>query len=132
MSGRRRTAASVRSLHLDSARLSSLEAPGDTEERDLFKESVLLLQMKDEENFQEAMTKAHLAYQTPSIPDDVKAVLGDEKAKTLTATSTKFWFLAASVAKFVATDGAGKLPLMGSIPDMHATTDLFVRLQHVY
>jgi len=108
------------------------QVPTDSESRDLFKEAVLQMARKDEENFTEAYMKAHLAYQESSIPDEVKAVLNDDKAKNLTAKSDKFWFLAHAVSAFVSAEGKGKLPLMGSIPDMHSSTDKFIALQHVY
>jgi amyloid beta precursor protein binding protein 1 len=106
--------------------------PSNQESGDLFKESVLQLARKDEENFNEAYQKAHLVYQKYEIPFEAQAVLDQEHADKLTKDSPKFWIMANGVKQFVANEGQGKLPILGSIPDMHSTTDFFVRLQKIY
>eukprot|EP00879_Flechtneria_rotunda_P033180 GHRR01036725.1.p1 GENE.GHRR01036725.1~~GHRR01036725.1.p1 ORF type:complete len:213 (+),score=66.28 GHRR01036725.1:2977-3615(+) len=86
----------------------------------------------DEENFDESFKAAFHAWTHPSIPSEVRAILDDPQAVTVDASSTNFWLLVAALRAFVANEGAGRLPLDGNIPDMHATTDLYLQLQRLY
>ncbi|GBF88159.1 NEDD8-activating enzyme E1 regulatory subunit [Raphidocelis subcapitata] len=90
----------------------------------------------EEENVDEALKAAFHAWTQPSIPPEVRRVLEDERASPAAADAhtpgDDFWLLAAALRAFVANEGGGCLPLEGSIPDMHATTDLYLRLQRVY
>jgi len=56
--------------------------PSDKTSGDLFKEHVLQLARKDEENFTEAYQKAHLAYQKYEIPEEVQKILDHEHRRT--------------------------------------------------
>ncbi|GLC42485.1 hypothetical protein PLESTB_001103300 [Pleodorina starrii] len=86
-----------------------------------------------EENFDEAL-KAAFHVSTPyRIPSEVKALLEDEAAGSgLGPSSDEFWIMVAALRQFVENEGAGTLPLEGSIPDMHATTDMYLNVQHLY
>ncbi|KXZ45671.1 hypothetical protein GPECTOR_52g69 [Gonium pectorale] len=87
-----------------------------------------------EENFDEAV-KAAFHISTPyAIPSEVRTLLDDEAASPggLRPDSDDFWVLVAALRAFVDNEGAGTLPLEGSIPDMHATTDMYLRVQHLY
>jgi len=90
----------------------------------------------DEENFQQAQANLRTALMPASqqIPDDVREVLGDDKAATTDADSADFWVLARAVREFVACaeDGNGLLPLPGKIPDMVSDTQAYMELQKVY
>lgn len=86
----------------------------------------------EEENFDEALKAAFHAWTPPSIPPEVRAVLDDPMADALEPSTPSFWLLVAALKKFVANEGNGRLPLEGSIPDMHATTDLYLQLQRIY
>lgn len=68
------------------------------------------------------------------IPDAVQAVLSDAKAQpeNINADSSNFWILAAALRQFVNKEGHGKLPLMGSIPDMTSETNTYIELQNIY
>jgi len=102
-------------------------------EKKAFKDGILKCQRKtDEENFGEAFKSAHKAYAPISIPTFTQAVLNDQKAANPTADSDKFWIMASALREFVANEGAGKLPLTGTIPDMHASTEGFIALQKLY
>jgi len=79
--------------------------PSDQQTGDLFKESVLQLARKDEENFQEAYNQAHLAYKKYVIPDEVERVVNDERAQNLTAQSPKFWIMVNAMKKFMDKEG---------------------------
>lgn len=66
------------------------------------------------------------------IPSEVQKILDDPKCN-VDSKSSDFWILAAALKDFVKNQGQGKyLPLTGSIPDMTASTDLYIALQKVY
>lgn len=85
----------------------------------------------DEENYVEAISNAHKMWATASIDQEVRRILADP-AVCVTPESSDFWFLAAALKDFVDNEGCGRLPLEGSIPDMVATTELYLRLQRFY
>lgn len=60
----------------------------------------------------------------------MKAILDDEKASCLTSETPKFWILVAALRRFFSK--VHEFPLQGSLPDMHATTQQYLSLQHVY
>lgn len=86
----------------------------------------------DEENFGEAYKVALKACLPYTIPSSTLDILRDAKAAELTANSDKFWILAHAVRGFVDNEGAGALPLTGSLPDMAASTESYLQLQHIY
>eukprot|EP00878_Enallax_costatus_P020102 GHUV01021234.1.p1 GENE.GHUV01021234.1~~GHUV01021234.1.p1 ORF type:complete len:521 (+),score=136.35 GHUV01021234.1:1712-3274(+) len=113
--------------------------PANSQERTAFKK--LLSGMRkhiedgvtlDEENFAEALKAAFHAWTRPSIPSEVRAILEDPKADNLESSTPDFWVMVAALRRFVAAEGGGRLPLDGDIPDMHATTDLYLQLQRLY
>jgi NEDD8-activating enzyme E1 regulatory subunit len=64
---------------------------------------------------------------------EVEAVLQDEQATSLLSqTSPEFWIMVAALRSFVEKEGGGHLPLDGSLPDMHATTQRYLDLQRTY
>jgi hypothetical protein len=69
---------------------------------------------------QEAHKAALKAWTAPRLPDDVQAILRDEKAAgSIPARETKvdeFWVLATALREFVEHEGKGDLPLSGAIP----------------
>jgi len=81
-------------------------------------------------NFDEATQKAHYAWLPYQIPDQILMILNDPQAISLTPQSSNFWLLASAVRTFAQHEG--KLPLMGSIPDMTADTPSYVHLQQIY
>jgi amyloid beta precursor protein binding protein 1 len=56
----------------------------------------------------------------------------NDPCTNLTPKSSPFWIITAAVKEFVKTVGGGMLPLQGSIPDMKADTDSYVKLQMMY
>jgi len=103
---------------------------GDTE-RDAFKAQIKSLQTHpDQANWSEAVKNAHHAYNSYAVPDHIQSILQDPKANHSRADYENFWLLAAAVNRFV--KETGKLPLMGTIPDMIAETKVFVELQRLY
>jgi len=107
--------------------------PSGDAEKNEFKKSIESLKHKSEqENIEEALKKAHFCYNPYSIPTEIQNILDNPNAKNLTKSSDKFWILAAAVNSYVKNEGNGKLPLMGTIPDMTSDTKTFVALQHLY
>mgnify|MGYP001371961244 CR=1 FL=1 len=88
----------------------------------------------DEENFKEAQNHAKEAYLPYRIPPEVQSILDNPKAnaETVTAETSNFWLMAAAVREFVNKEGQGKLPLVGTIPDMTAETETYIELQNMY
>ncbi|KJE88986.1 ThiF family protein [Capsaspora owczarzaki ATCC 30864] len=86
----------------------------------------------EEENHDEAITHATKAWHVSSIPSEISALFADSNVDNLTATSSPFWIMVRSLRDFVMAEGEGLLPLRGSIPDMAADSDRYIRLQHVY
>lgn len=56
----------------------------------------------------------------------------DAACDTITASSSKFWIILRAIRDFVHTQGAGHLPLSGSLPDMTADSESFVTVQQLY
>jgi len=111
------------------------KAPQTDPEQDAFKAQIRALQThQDQANWVEAVKNAHHAYNSYTIPSEIDAILNDPKAKNPLPEYDNFWFLAAAVKAFVdhKDEGNGKLPLMGTIPDMIAETKVFVDLQRIY
>lgn len=95
----------------------------------------------DAENFDEAISALgkHLWRPLASngvggggVPDEVQAMFKDPACDALSASSTNFWILVRALREFVATSPTHSLPLSGSIPDMKATSQGYIKLQNVY
>ncbi|KAL4859524.1 NEDD8-activating enzyme E1 regulatory subunit AXR1 [Chlorella vulgaris] len=86
----------------------------------------------DEENFTEAISNAHKVWAPPSVSSELQAVLDDPCAASITQQSPDFWVLVAALRRFIEQEGEGQLPLEGSIPDMHASTQQYLDLQRIY
>lgn len=85
----------------------------------------------DEENFDEAMANARYAWtDTGAVTEEIKRLIDDERARKLSPTSDKYWFLVAGLRAFIEREGC--LPLQGAIPDMTSTTESYVELQRLY
>mmetsp|Transcript_7492 Transcript_7492/g.24880 ORF Transcript_7492/g.24880 Transcript_7492/m.24880 type:complete len:560 (+) Transcript_7492:72-1751(+) len=126
--------------------------PSTSAERAAFKQSLRDAQRGfDEENYKEALAAAHKVWAVPSLGADVRALLEDDEATALACGNTgagvalasasasaasrereQFWALVAGLRAFVAGEGAGLLPLPGSLPDMTSTTDFYLALQRVF
>lgn len=84
-----------------------------------------------EVNFVEAADNAYRAYVAPVVPDEVACVLAAARQRPLDATTPEFWLLARALADFVDAH-SGVLPVSGVVPDMTASTEMYVALQEVY
>lgn len=81
---------------------------------------------QQEANFSEALENAYKAWVPYSIPEAMEQVLSLKTANS----KSDFWVVARAVSQFVR--DCGKLPLAGTVPDMTASTDSYVRLQEIY
>jgi NEDD8-activating enzyme E1 regulatory subunit len=103
----------------------------------------------DEENFHEAVSNAHRVWAPPVLSAEVQALFDDAACcpEQLSSTSADFWFLVAALKMFMMQNGdsssdtngdgnqGGRMfppPLDGHIPDMHASTQLYLDLQRLY
>jgi amyloid beta precursor protein binding protein 1 len=106
--------------------------PKTRQEREEFKTGIVRMarNLANEVNFQEALAAAHKACVVVPIPEDVTAVLADDRCEHPTKADAEFWVLAAALKGFVASEGV--LPLSGVVPDMVAHTEVYVHMQRVY
>ncbi|XP_053560129.1 NEDD8-activating enzyme E1 regulatory subunit isoform X2 [Bombina bombina] len=87
---------------------------------------------EEEENFEEAIKNVNTALNIAKIPSNIEEILHDERCTNLTPQSTSFWILSRAVKEFLAMEGKGSLPVRGTIPDMIADSDKFIKLQNIY
>jgi len=107
--------------------------PSTYAEKNEFKNLVIRGSRKaEEENFNEAYKNALKACAPYSIPSNVRDILNDSSATQISTNSSNFWILVHALKGFVENEGAGFLPLSGSISDMTATTDGYIKLQTLY
>jgi amyloid beta precursor protein binding protein 1 len=110
-----------------------------------------------DQNVDEALSAINTALNTPKPSSSVAALLAEARAKLsalvaegqqmaaegdagardgAAAAARKgqlaFWLMAAATERFVANEGGGLLPLVGTIPDMTADTTTYVALQQLY
>ena len=86
----------------------------------------------EEENFDEAIKSVNTALVPTSIPSAVLALFNNVACTNLVPSSSKFWLMVRALKDFVTAEGNGLLPVRGSIPDMTATSKMFIDLQKVY
>ncbi|KAL4419001.1 hypothetical protein ABPG77_000866 [Micractinium sp. CCAP 211/92] len=114
------------------------QLPGSYAERSAFKDLLKSWQRQidgiplEEENFTEAVANAHKVWAPPTVSSELRAILEDSCAAHLTQQSPNFWVLVAALKLFIEQEGQGQLPLEGSIPDMHASTQQYLQLQRIY
>ncbi|KAI9102515.1 hypothetical protein DFS34DRAFT_647071 [Phlyctochytrium arcticum] len=110
--------------------------PSTSEERAQFKDLIRAAGQhdgtSDNQNFDEALAAAYRAWSPTKIAPSIREILSDPKTKQINPQTPDFWVIAAAVAHFVENEGDGYLPLAGIVPDMHADTESFVRLQMAY
>uniref|UniRef100_A0A671MKZ5 NEDD8-activating enzyme E1 regulatory subunit n=1 Tax=Sinocyclocheilus anshuiensis TaxID=1608454 RepID=A0A671MKZ5_9TELE len=87
---------------------------------------------EDEENFEEAIKNVNTALNPTKVPSATEDIFNAEQCENITSQSPSFWLIAHGVRDFVRNEGNGKLPVRGTIPDMIADSDKFIKLQNVY
>lgn len=107
-------------------------APSTTPEKEEFRRSVKAMSKKgwgDEENLVEAFANAYLAYVPRRIPDELQTWMLDARAEEC---ATPFWVMMRALRDFVGKTQSHLLPVCSTLPDMTATTGMYVSLQRCY
>jgi amyloid beta precursor protein binding protein 1 len=117
----------IRALDMFKEKHSQNSMPKTREEKDSFKQIVAQMQRNPQEgNFDEALDNAYKAWAPYAVPDAMEQVL----ALNTENKTDDFWVVSRAVAQFYR--DCGKLPLAGVVPDMTASTELYVKLQEIY
>ncbi|KMT03702.1 hypothetical protein BVRB_8g188530 [Beta vulgaris subsp. vulgaris] len=96
--------------------------------KDLLKSRMIGL---DEDNYKEAVDASFKLFAHQGISPYLQRIMEDNSAE-IDSNSPDFWVMVAALKEFVAHEGAGEVPLEGSIPDMTSSTEHYVNLQKVY
>eukprot|EP01138_Halocafeteria_seosinensis_P009792 gb/GECG01010003.1/.p1 GENE.gb/GECG01010003.1/~~gb/GECG01010003.1/.p1 ORF type:complete len:559 (+),score=85.66 gb/GECG01010003.1/:1-1677(+) len=83
------------------------------------------------DNFSEAVESSHKVWKSPQY-FGVDEAINHEKAQNPSADDDKFWILVHALRRFMNEVTTNRVPLTNSVPDMTATTDLYMRLQRAY
>eukprot|EP00927_Polykrikos_kofoidii_P029295 TRINITY_DN25353_c0_g4_i1.p1 TRINITY_DN25353_c0_g4~~TRINITY_DN25353_c0_g4_i1.p1 ORF type:complete len:525 (+),score=96.20 TRINITY_DN25353_c0_g4_i1:130-1704(+) len=117
----------IRALDTFRKEFENKSLPSTKDEKERFKQIISGMRRSPQEvNFDEALENAYKAWMPYSVPEAVKQVL---ELKTANPKSD-FWVVARALSQFVR--DCGKLPLAGSLPDMTASTEMYVKLQEIY
>ncbi|XP_030620727.1 NEDD8-activating enzyme E1 regulatory subunit isoform X1 [Chanos chanos] len=103
--------------------------------RELIRQGILRNEngaLEDEENFDEAIKNVNTALNPTKISSTVEDVFNGEQCENITSQTPAFWVMARAVREFVRNEGRGNLPVRGTIPDMIADSEKFIKLQNVY
>lgn len=100
-------------------------------EKDEFKAKIKAMSRdySKEANFAEATENAYKAFSYEPVPFQIQEILDHEKASS-NEYHSKFWTLVSALKEFVAQYGC--LPVSGKVPDMTATSELYITLQRIY
>jgi len=83
-----------------------------------------------EENFDEACAAVLKSITEPPIGNGCREMFSMPSCTALTPDSANFWLIASAIKTFY--DRHGVLPLPGSLPDMKATSEEYIKLQNIY
>ena len=107
--------------------------PSTRDEKNEFKNLISSYRISfDHENFDEALSQAHRAWAPNSISSSVKRLFDDGKCLNLNSKSKPFWVMMRALRGFVDAEGEGMVPLPGTVPDMKADTEGYIKLQSMY
>ena len=111
------------------------KAPSTRSEKEEFKAKIKQLSREPEEgmeqNLIEAINNSFTAFSAHRVPEEVNDILNDKKCSEITSDSSNFWILARALREF-REDNEGLLPVPGTLPDMTATTTMFIQLQKCF
>ncbi|EDV96458.1 GH15185 [Drosophila grimshawi] len=107
-------------------------APSNYKEKTNLREAIRAEMKKDEENYEEAMKAVNTSFGAGLVPSSLKAIFEDDACEQLHKKSDIFWIMAKALKHFVVEENKGYLPLPGVLPDMTASTDSYITLQHIY
>jgi len=83
-----------------------------------------------EENYDEATAAVLKSIAPPPIGSGCKDLFSMTQATELDPNSSNFWIISNAIKVFY--DAHGVLPLPGSLPDMKATSEEYIKLQNIY
>lgn len=111
--------------------------PTAYDDKQAFKATVAAMarELRESElNLEEACNEAFRVYAPPQIGDALQALLDAPETATPSADATHFRVLLGALRGFIEdpSEGGGRPPLSGRIPDMHSDTAKFVALQELY
>mmetsp|Transcript_7107 Transcript_7107/g.9624 ORF Transcript_7107/g.9624 Transcript_7107/m.9624 type:complete len:618 (-) Transcript_7107:92-1945(-) len=136
----------IKAMKLWKEKTQKTSLPKTLEEKNEYREVIKSMSrdFQDELNFEEACKDAYLAYTKKEIPFEVQALLDDisknnvsdlfddtSDGKKKRVDNVKFDVLIFALSKFLK-ENNGQPPIHGSIPDMTASTDIFIKLQEAY
>ncbi|KAG6441028.1 hypothetical protein O3G_MSEX001650 [Manduca sexta] len=85
-----------------------------------------------QENIEEAMKAVNTALVPTFLPSRIQELIYSSAATNLTKESSSFWIMCSALRGFVEAEGKGRLPVKGTIPDLTASTDHYVKLMNIY
>ncbi|CAH0400110.1 unnamed protein product [Chilo suppressalis] len=86
----------------------------------------------NEENFEEALRAVNTALLPTFLPVKIQELIYSSSATNLNKDSSPFWIMCSALRGFIEAEGKGKLPLLGVLPDMTASTEHYIKLQNIY
>lgn len=84
-----------------------------------------------EENFEEGIKAVNTALLPTTIPAGVQSILNEASSITPSPTTKPFWIMARALHEFVTSEGRGALPVRGTIPDMTADSEKYIKIQNL-
>ncbi|KAM0786806.1 hypothetical protein ACM66B_002238 [Microbotryomycetes sp. NB124-2] len=106
---------------------------GSAERQQFIKDLTSLKRKPDDENIDEAVTLFRRAGTKSSVPSEIQQLFADTACQKPTRDSSNFWLLLRAVHDFTQHPSTGGLlPLSGALPDMHADSKGYVKLQTLY
>ncbi|KAK3871146.1 hypothetical protein Pcinc_023708 [Petrolisthes cinctipes] len=85
-----------------------------------------------EENFEEGIKAVNTALLPTTIPSGVQSILNEASSITPSPTTKPFWIMARALHEFITSEGRGALPVRGTIPDMTADSEKYIKVQNLY
>ncbi|XP_071547570.1 NEDD8-activating enzyme E1 regulatory subunit [Panulirus ornatus] len=85
-----------------------------------------------EENYEEAVKAVNTCLLPTTIPSLVQSILNQAASITPSPTTKPFWIMARALHEFVTSEGRGVLPVRGTIPDMTADSEKYIKIQNLY
>jgi amyloid beta precursor protein binding protein 1 len=101
--------------------------PETREEKEIFKKQIVKLKGA-QENVYEAVANAYRIWSTMEIPENVVRLLEESRSKP--SITDSFWTIMKALDAFVSQEH--RLPLVGHLPDMKASTQRYIELQAIY
>ncbi|ANZ74721.1 BA75_00066T0 [Komagataella pastoris] len=84
------------------------------------------------QNFEEAVTFSWRASQVSTqLPENVKTIINDPILDNLSLSTPLFWIYVKALKLFIEKNGQLP-PLPGVLPDLHSSTETYIKLQHIY